>query len=536
MQATKPWLRHYPAHVPATITTSGYASLVQLWDESVARHGARPALTRGTASVSYAELDTQSRHFAAWLQSQGVTKGDRVALMLPNVVPFVVAGLGALRAGATVVAVNPLYTPRELAHQINDSGAKVLVVFGVFGDTVAAALPHMALAHTVVVGPTASTTIFPGQTDFDAVQRAGAACTLQPVALRRSDLALLQYTGGTTGVSKGAMLSHDNILANILQIELWLSPVLPPEQAVGKAIACFLPLYHIFALTVCMFYGLRNGFNIHLVANPRDLPAAIEELGGRPIHLLPGVNTLFAGLAQNQALLDGLNLTELKVVLGGGSAVQQGVAERWLAATGVPICEGYGLSETAPCVSCNLPTNTQWSGTIGLPLPSTDFAIRDDAGQDVPIGQRGEICLRGPQVMSGYWQRPLETAQAMTPDGYFKTGDIGTMDTEGFVRIVDRKKDMILVSGFNVFPNEVEGVVSTLPGVLESAAIGVPDERSGEAVKLFVVKSDPALSLEQVQAHCRAHLAAYKNPRHIEFLPTLPKSTVGKVLRRELRA
>ncbi len=376
----------------------------------------------------------------------------------------------------------------------------------------------------------------PGKIDFMQVMQAGAAATFTPVALSGEDLAFLQYTGGTTGVSKGAMLRHSNVLANVMQVSAWMCPALPESQAAGKNIVSFLPLYHIFALTFCLLYGLRNGLHNFLIANPRDLPGAVKELGGQPIHVFPGVNTLFAGLAQHKPLLDAINLKELKLAIGGGTAVQQGVAERWLAATGVPICEGYGLSETSPVATCNVVTAKQWTGTIGLPISNTELAIRDDEGQDMPVGERGEICIRGPQVMAGYWQRPDETAKVMTADGFFKSGDIGVMDARGFVKIVDRKKDMILVSGFNVFPNEIEDVVSTLPGVLESACIGVPDDKSGEAVKLFVVKGDAALSEQAVSEHCRKNLTGYKNPKHIVFIDALPKSTVGKVLRRELRA
>jgi len=530
-----PWLKHYSPGVPATVDLTPYTSVVHMIEEAMQRHADRPAITSLGTTTTFAELDRQSRHFAAWLQAQGVQKGDRVAIMLPNLAAFPVSALGALRAGATVVTVNPLYTPRELTHQLKDSGARVLVLFEAFAATVQAALPGLALDRIVLVSPGAPQVALPGQIAYAEVLQAGGGLPHTPVTLTLDDLVLLQYTGGTTGVSKGAMLTHRNIVGNVLQIESWLDPVLPAHDRVGKNIACLLPLYHIFALTVCMFYGLRNGLHNRLVANPRDLAGAARELAGAPIHIFPGVNTMFAALSQNPELLAQFNLQELRICLGGGSAVQQGTAERWLAATGMAICEGYGLSETSPTSSCNLATADRWTGTVGLPMPSTEIAIRDDDNRDMPYGERGEICVRGLQVMQGYWQRPDETAKVMTPDGFFKTGDIGIMDADGFVKIVDRKKDMILVSGFNVFPNEIEDVVSTLPGVLESAAIGVPDERSGEAVKLFVVKSDPALSTDAVRAHCRANLTAYKNPRHIEFIDALPKSTVGKVLRRELR-
>jgi long-chain acyl-CoA synthetase len=539
---TRPWLKSYPPSIPADIDTTTLPSLVGLFDEAFARHASRTAIVSGGRSTTFTELDQASRRFAAWLQGEGVRPGDRVALMLPNVLPFVVSAIGALRAGATVVAVNPLYTARELVHQIRDSGAQVLVAYDAFAATVAAALPELDLKRIVRVavpaaaaGAGAPLAALPGQIGFDEVLQAGAAAELAPVALRPDDLALLQYTGGTTGISKGAMLTHANIVSNILQIEAWFGPVLPREDAPGRNIGCFLPLYHIFALTVCLFHGLRNGYTNCLVANPRDLAGAAQEIGGRPIHLLPGVNTLFAGLAQNPALLAAFDLSQLKLAIGGGSAVQQGTADRWLAATGVPICEGYGLSETSSAASCNLVTSRRWTGTVGLPLPGTEIVIRDDAGAPVATGERGEIWLRGPQVTRGYWQRPEETARAVTDDGWFKTGDVGTMDGDGFVRIVDRKKDMILVSGFNVFPNEVEDVVSLLDGVLECAAVGAPDDRTGEAVRLFVVRANPELTAERVLAHCRQNLAPYKCPKQVEFIAALPKSTVGKVLRRELR-
>jgi long-chain acyl-CoA synthetase len=533
----KPWLAQYPAGVPHTVDTAPVPSLVHLLDAALLRHGDRPAISSAGTTTTFTELDQKGRQFAAWLQGRGVAKGDRVAIMMPNLTPFAVVLLGTLRAGGTVVTINPLYTPRELAHQLKDSGAQTLVVFEAFAPTVAAALADAPVKNIVVVPSGAQgATALPGQVPFGQVLQEGAALPFTPVELSGDDLAFLQYTGGTTGVSKGAMLRHANVLANVMQISAWMNPVLPVGQVAGMNIVSFLPLYHIFALTFCLLYGLHNGLQNMLVANPRDMAGAAKELAGRPIHVFPGVNTLFAGIAATPALQAALNLKGLKLAIGGGTAVQQGTAERWLAATGVPICEGYGLPETSPVASCNAPTTKQWTGTIGLAFPDTDIAIRDDDGKDVAIGERGEICIRGPQVMAGYWQRPDETANVMTADGYFMSGDIGVMDDNGFVKIVDRKKDMILVSGFNVFPNEIEDVVSTLPGVLESAAIGVPDAKSGEAVKLFVVKNDVDLTLDAVSAHCRKNLTGYKNPKHIVFIEALPKSTVGKVLRRELRA
>jgi len=544
----KPWLIHYPGSVPATIDVAPYTSLVALLDDALTRHATRPALTSLGHTTTFAELDTMGRHFAAWLQAQGVAKGDRVALMLPNLTPFAVALLGTLRAGGVVVTVNPLYTPRELAHQLKDSGAQTLVCFEAFAATVAAGVAGSPVERIVVIGSThvgaAATAAAPARFDYAQILQAGAALPFEPVALGSDDLAFLQYTGGTTGVSKGATLRHGNVMANVLQMQAWMAPAFDGGQPRTRAadagqeglnIVSFLPLYHIFALTASLIYGLHSGLRNILVANPRDLAGAVRELGGAPIHIFPGVNTLFAGLLANPALLQQIDLSQLKLAVGGGSAVHRAVAERWLAATGVPIVEGYGLSETAPVASCNPITARQWNGTIGLPLPNTEIRIRDDAGTDVPIGERGEICIRGPQVMAGYWQRHDETAKVFTPDGFFKSGDVGIMDERGFVTIVDRKKDMILVSGFNVFPNEIEDVVASLGGVLESAAVGVPDDKTGETVKLFVVRSEPSLTEQAVQAHCRANLTAYKVPKHIEFRDALPKSTVGKVLRRELR-
>ena len=532
---TKPWIKQYPAGVQETIDVAPVASVVELLEEAMARHADRPAITSMGRTTSFTELDQNSQRFAAWLQSRGLPKGGRVAVMMPNLMPFALTVLGTLRAGGTVVTINPLYTPRELNHQLKDSGAETLVVFEAFAGTVAQGLEGTAVQRIVVVGSGAQSIELPGQIPFVQTLQEGAQAGFTRPEIKSSDLAFLQYTGGTTGVSKGAMLTHANIVANVMQASNWMSPSLPDMQSAGRNIVAFLPLYHIFALTFCMMYGLRQGLHSIMIANPRDLPGAVKEIGGLPIHVFPAVNTLFGGLAQHKPLLDQLNLSELMLCIGGGMAVQQGVAERWLAATGVPICEGYGLSETSPLASCNPVTNKQWTGTIGLPVSNTEFAIRDDDGADVAIGERGEICIRGPQVMAGYWLRPDETAKVMTPDGFFKTGDIGIMDPQGFVKIVDRKKDMILVSGFNVFPNEIEDVVSTLAGVLESACIGVADDRTGEAIKLFIVRSDPALTEQAVSDHCRKNLTGYKNPKHIVFLEALPKSTVGKILRRELR-
>ncbi|CAN7776295.1 AMP-binding protein [Cupriavidus necator] len=535
----KIWLSQYPDTVPALIDMAPYPSLVHMVDMALERHAPRPALGGMGKSTSYGELDYMSACFAAWLQARGVAKGDRVALMMPNVMPFAVSVLGVLRAGAAVVTVNPLYTPRELAHQLKDSGAGTIVILDTFTATLESVLADTPLGNIVVVPsgmvPPGSYELA-GHIEFADVLQAGAAAPRQPVDIGPDDLAFLQYTGGTTGVSKGARLLHRNVLANLLQMDAWTAPALgaTPAERAGLNIVSMLPLYHILALTCGLLFGIRNGMHNHLIANPRDLSATIRQLAGIPIHYFPAVNTLFTGLLAHPEFKQ-LELSQLRLCVGGGMAVHQAVAERWMAATGVPIIEGYGLSETSPVASCNLVTARAWTGTIGLPLPGTEIVMRDDAGRDVIIGEPGEICIRGPQVMDGYWQRPEETAKVMTPDGFFKSGDVGVMDHHGFVKIVDRKKDMILVSGFNVFPNEIEGVVAMLPGVLEVAAIGVPDERSGEAVKVFVVTSDPALSEAAVAEHCRRNLTAYKCPKHIEFRDALPKSTVGKVLRRDLR-
>ncbi|TMS58056.1 long-chain fatty acid--CoA ligase [Imbroritus primus] len=550
----KIWLKHYPAGVPAEIDAGQYASVPHLLEDSFSKYAARPAFECMGKTLTYAELDTQSRQFAAWLQARGLAPGARVALMMPNVLQYPIALAAVLRAGYVVVNVNPLYTPRELEHQLKDSGAEAIVILENFAHTFEQVVARTAVRHVVVAsmgemlgwpkGSIVNLVVrhvkklvpawqLPGSVSFRSALDAGKTLAMTPVHSQPGDLAFLQYTGGTTGVAKGAMLTHRNVIANLLQTEAWLQPGIHDKSKV-LTIVCALPLYHIFALTVCALMGMRMGARNLMIPNPRDIPGTLKELSKTEFHILPAVNTLFNALV-NHADFAKVNWSSLMIAVGGGMAVQKAVADKWYARTGVPILEGYGLSETSPVASSNPPTATEFSGTIGMPLPGTDFAIRDDDGRDVPLGQPGEICVRGPQVMAGYWNMPAETAKVMTPDGFFKTGDIGIMDERGYTRIVDRKKDMILVSGFNVYPNEVEGVAAECPGVLEVAAVGVPDEHSGEIVKLYVVKKDPALTEADVLAFCKERLTGYKRPRHVEFRNELPKTNVGKILRRELR-
>jgi len=552
------WLKNYPKGVPAEVDPSQYSSLVALIDEAFSKYGARKAYDSLGKTITFGEVDALSKAFGAWLQQRGLARGARVAIMLPNLIQYPVAMAAVLRAGMVVVNVNPLYTPRELEHQLKDSGAEAIVILENFAHTLQQVIARTPIKHVVVAsmgdllglkGSVVNLVVrhvkkmvppwaLAGAVRFNDAIAQGRGHALAPVQVGHEDVAFLQYTGGTTGVSKGATLTHRNVIANLLQSEVWMQPALnnpakgpPPEQLVW---VCALPLYHIFALTACCLVGMRlGGMNI-LVPNPRDLPAVIKQIRPYPVHLFPAVNTLFNALAHN-ADFRKLDFSALRISLGGGTAVQEAVAKVWLEVTGCPICEAYGLSETSPGVSAN-PTDTDvFTGSIGLPFPSTEILILDDEGQPVPLGQPGEIAVRGPQVMAGYWQRPDETAKVMTADGFFKTGDIGIMDASGYTRIVDRKKDMILVSGFNVYPNEVEGVVALLPGVLECAVVGVPDEHSGEAVKLFVVRKDPNLTEAQIRAWCEQQLTGYKKPKHIEFRNDLPKTNVGKILRRELR-
>ena len=550
------WLKHYPEGVPADIDASQYPSLVALMDESFKKFADRTAYSFMGKDVSYAETDAQSRAMAGYLQSLGLARGDRVAIMMPNVPQYPATVAGILRAGYVVVNVNPLYTARELEHQLKDSGAKAIVIIENFGATLQKCIANTAVKHVVLAsmgdrlglikGAIVNYVVrkvkklvpdfsLPGAVRYNDAIAKGQRAPFTAPPIGPDDVAVLQYTGGTTGVAKGAVLLHRNLIANVLQSEAWNDPVMKQipagEQSTG---VCALPLYHIFAFTVNMMLSLRNGGKTILIPNPRDLPAVLKELSKHKFHSFPAVNTLFNGLA-NHPDFNTVDWSHLKVSVGGGMAVQGAVAKLWLEKTGCPICEGYGLSETSPSATCNPVTSKEFSGTIGLPLPSTYIKILDDNGHEVPLGQAGEIAIKGPQVMAGYWQRPDETAKVMTADGYFKSGDIGIMDERGYTKIVDRKKDMILVSGFNVYPNEIEDVVAGMPGVLEVAAVGVPDEKMGEAVKLVIVKKDPGLTEDAVRKFCHDNLTGYKRPRVIEFRDELPKTPVGKVLRRELR-
>ncbi|CUX35224.1 long-chain fatty acid--CoA ligase [Agrobacterium genomosp. 3] len=552
----KRWLSSYPPGVPSEIPVSANASLVDLLEKSCVQFADRKAFSSMGKSLTYRELDAQTRAVAAWLQSRGLEKGDRVAVMMPNILQNPVAVYGILRAGMIVVNVNPLYTPRELEHQLKDSGAKALFVLENFAHVAQQAVPKTAVRHVVVaamgdllgfkghivnlvvrkVKKLVPAYAIPGSISFKAVLKEGQGFSLKSVGLTAQDIAFLQYTGGTTGISKGAILTHANLLANKAQISLWLDAAFSSRKDRPEVLnfICALPLCHIFALTVNSLMGIALGGHNLLIANPRDIPGFVKELSHYQPHIFPGINTLFNALMNNEDFRK-LDLSSLILVLGGGMAVQRPVAERWLSIVGCPIAEGYGLSETSPVATVNRLDSTEFSGTIGLPLSSTEIDIRDDDGNRLPVGEVGEICIRGPQVMAGYWQRPDETAKAMTADGFFRSGDMGFMDERGYTKIVDRKKDMILVSGFNVYPNEVEEVAASHPGVLECAAIGVPDEHSGETVKLFVVKKDQSLTEAELKAFCAKNLTNYKRPKIIEFRTELPKSNVGKILRRELR-
>ena len=554
--ANRPWLGAYPSGVPADIEVTRYTSLVHLLEESFQKYADRTAYSFMGKELSYAQTDSLSQAFAAYLQGLGLAKGDRVAIMMPNVPQYPVAVAGILRAGYVVVNVNPLYTPRELEHQLKDSGAKAIVIIENFAHTLEQCIGHTPVKHVVLaamgdlLGLLKGTIVnyvvrnvkkmvpgysLPQAVRFNEAIARGTRGSFKRPEIKADDVAVLQYTGGTTGVSKGAVLLHRNIIANALQSEAWNDPVMQKVPAGEQPTSvCALPLYHIFAFTVNMMLGLRTGGKVILIPNPRDMPAVLKELSKHSFHSFPAVNTLFAGLA-NHPDFNTVNWKNLKVSVGGGMAVQSGTAKLWLEKTGCPICEGYGLSETSPSASCNPTTSTAYSGSIGVPLPNTWMKCLDDEGNEVPQGQPGEIAIKGPQVMAGYWQRPDETAKVMTADGFFKTGDVGVMDERGFFKIVDRKKDMILCAGFNVYPNEIEDVVSTLPGVLECAAVGIPDEKAGEAIKLVIVKKTSDLTEEQVRAHCRANLTGYKQPKVIEFRQDMPKTPVGKILRRELR-
>ena len=550
------WLKHYPQGVPAEIKPEAYTSLVGLMEESFQKYAKRVAYSFMGKEVTYAQTDSLSRAMGVYLQSLGLAKGDRVAIMLPNVPQYPVAVAAILRAGYVVVNVNPLYTPRELEHQLKDSGSKAIIIIENFAHTLEQVLANTPVKHVVMCamgdqlgllkGALVNHVVrnvkkmvpayrLPEAVKYnDAIAR-GTKGTLKPVTLTLDDIAVLQYTGGTTGVSKGAVLLHRNLVANVIQSEAWYQPALKKVPAGEQIVTiCALPLYHIFGFNSNMMLGMRMGGCNILIPNPRDMPAVLKELSKHKFHSFPAVNTLFNGLA-NHPDFNTVNWKSLIISVGGGMAVQSAVAKLWLEKTGCPIVEGYGLSETSPSATCNPVDSTAYSGNIGMPLPSTDIRLLDDDGADVPAGQPGEIAIKGPQVMAGYWQRPDETAKVMTADGFFRTGDIGTVDERGYFKIVDRKKDMVLVSGFNVYPNEVEDVVSQLEGVLECAVVGVPDDKTGEAVKLVIVKKDPDLTEARVREYCKTNLTGYKQPRVIEFRAEMPKTPVGKILRRELR-
>jgi long-chain acyl-CoA synthetase len=552
----KRWLKSYPPGVPAEIDPDQYRSLVHLLDESFQKYAGQNAFVCMDKFLTYGELDKYSMRLAAWLQSRGMAPGSRVAVMMPNVLQYPIALAAILRAGYVVVNVNPLYTARELEHQVKDSGAEAIIVLENFAHTVQSVLGKTPLRHVLVasmgemlggakgmlvdfvvrnVKKMVPDFAIPNMVRFKEALSQGAKMPFTPATVKNTDVAFLQYTGGTTGVSKGATLTHRNVIANILQTEAWGEPATSrPPLVEQTTIVCALPLYHIFALTACALWGMRiGGLNI-LIPNPRDIPGFIKELQKYQTNCFPAVNTLYNALA-NHPDFGKVDFSALKTCNGGGMAVQRAVNDKWKEVTGVAIIEGYGLSETSPVATCNRADQFEFNGTIGLPVPSTDIAILDDDDNEVALGQRGEIAIRGPQVMAGYWNRPDETAKVMTANGFFKSGDIGVMDEKGYVKIVDRKKDMILVSGFNVYPNELEGVISAHPGVLECAVVGVPDEHSGEAVKVFVVRRDPALTANQLMDYCKQELTGYKKPKYIEFRDELPKTNVGKILRRALR-
>jgi long-chain acyl-CoA synthetase len=548
----KIWLKHYPKGVPAEIDINTYASLRDVFEEACTKYGPRKAYTCMGKSITFSELDTLTYAFGAWLQSQGCKKGSRVALMMPNILQYPVCLFGALRAGCTIVNVNPLYTARELEHQLNDSGAEVLIVVENFAATYQEIAARTKVRKVIVtsigellgfkgllvdlvlrkVKKMIPAWSLPQSLRLSDVLADGRKLKLATVALGHDDIAFLQYTGGTTGVSKGAILLHRNIVANLLQARAWILPFLGHDSV--EVILTPLPLYHIFSLTAnCLTFMTLGAENV-LIPNPRDIPGFVKEMAKHKFTVMTGVNTLFNALVNNPEFAK-LDFSHFRVTLGGGMAVQEAVAVKWKKVTGCTLIEAYGLTETSPAATINPVDIPEYNGSIGLPISSTEIELRDDDARPVPLGQPGEICIRGPQVMAGYWQRPDETSKVMDKNGWFATGDIGVMDEKGFVKIVDRKKDMILVSGFNVYPNEIEAVVAMHPGVLECAAVGVPDKKSGEAVRLYVVKKDESLTSDAVIKHCREHLTGYKCPREVEFRKDLPKTNVGKILRRELR-
>ena len=552
----KTWLKQYPKGVPANIDVEQYPSLVALLEESFKKYRDLPAYRFMGKVITFGQVDDLSRAFAAYLQGQGFAKGDRIAIMMPNVPQYPVAVAAILRAGYVVVNVNPLYTPRELEHQLKDSGAKAIVMVENFATTLAQVLsavptkkviltalgdmlgfPKSLIVNYVVRNVKKMVPAFelPGAVRFNDAVSQGRSMSFKAAQVGPDDIAVLQYTGGTTGVSKGAVLLHRNLVANILQAEAWYQPALKKIPSGEQIVTiCALPIYHIFGFNTNMMLAMRMGGCNILVANPRDLPSVFKELKGQKFHSFPAVNTLFNAMAHHPEFST-VDWSGLVISVGGGMAVQSATAKLWLEKTGCPIVEGYGLSETSPSATCNAVDSAAYSGNIGLPMPNTELTLLDDDGAEVPLGTPGEIAIKGPQVMAGYWQRPDETAKVMTADGFFRTGDIGVVDERGFFKIVDRKKDMILVSGFNVYPNEVEDVVGQMPGILECAAVGVADAKAGEAVKLVIVRSDPNVTEAQVRAYCETQLTGYKRPKIVEFRTDLPKTNVGKILRRELR-
>ena len=554
LNPTKPWLKNYPEGVPHEIDVSAYTSLVEMFEESFASYPNRQACEYMGKFFTYRDLDHCSKHFAAYLQGLGLEPGARVAIMLPNVVQFQMAMLGVLRAGYVVVNVNPLYTARELEYQLKDRGASVLVILENFAHVYQQIVKNVPLKKVVVTSLGEMIGLKGALVNFVVrkIKKVVPAWSIEhdpfkyalsigsnrvhiKPSTKLDDIAFLQYTGGTTGVAKGAILLHRNILSNVFQTEVWLEPGLRHRPIEQLVFLCALPMYHIFALTACALFGMRKGAMLILVPNPRDINGFVKMLAKHPkIHIFPGVNTLFNALLHNPGFSRN-SLPNLLVTIGGGTAVQKGVADQWQKVTGVPIAEGYGLSETSPVACVNTPLISAFTGTIGLPVPSTEVQILDDAGVEVPFGTPGEICIRGPQVMAGYWHKPEDTKNVFTSDGFFKSGDIGVMNAEGYTKIVDRKKDMILVSGFNVYPNELEEVIALMPGVLECAAIGVPSEETGEAVKVFIVRKDSNLTEEAVVEYCKKEFTNYKRPKYIQFRDELPKTNVGKILRRELR-
>ena len=548
----KIWLQSYPKGIPAEIDIDHIPSLVALFDKACKTYADKVAYISMGREITYRQLDAEASEFAGWLQAKGMQKGDRVALMMPNILQYPVALFGTLRAGCVVVNCNPLYTPRELEHQLKDSGATAIVIVENFANTLEQVIARSAIKHVVVTsmgeklgglkGAIVNFVVrkikkmvpawhLPGAINFKTALALGRKNGFKAVPLGQDDLAFLQYTGGTTGISKGAMLTHANIASNVTQAYTWIKPVVREGE---ELIVTALPLYHVFALTANCLTFLMIGARNLLIANPRDIPGFVKEWSKYPVTVFTGVNTLFNAMVNNEAFRK-LDFSSMRVTLGGGMAVQGPVADKWREVTGVPLLQAYGLTETSPAATINPLDMKEFNGAIGLPISSTEISIRDDYGHEVPQGQVGEICIRGPQVMKGYWNRPDETEKVMTKDGFFRTGDVGVMDSRGYFKIVDRKKDMILVSGFNVYPSEIEEVIAKHPKVLEVAAIGVPDEKSGEVPKLFIVKKDPSLTTEEIIAYAKQNLTGYKCPRYVEFMDDLPKSNVGKILRKDLR-